>query len=71
MDKRCLRFPNHNLMSFSSGKKKRLHFIEEIFECLPYIYILTVLNGKCIFFENHQKVTEKKTLDIMYYKVST
>lgn len=37
-----------------------------------YIYSnCTVLNGKCIFFENHQKVTEKKTSDIMYYKVST
>lgn len=37
-----------------------------------YIYSnCTVLNGrpKCIFFENHQKVTEKKTSD-MVYKVS-
>lgn len=37
-----------------------------------YIYIYsncTLLNGKCIFFENHQKVTEKKTSD-MVYKVS-
>lgn len=31
----------------------------------------TVLNGKCIFFENHQKVTEKKTSDMVQaYKVS-
>lgn len=35
-----------------------------------YIYSnCTLLNGKCIFFENHQKVTEKKTSD-MVYKVS-
>lgn len=35
-----------------------------------YIYSnCTLLNGKCIFFENHQKVTEKKISD-MVYKVS-
>lgn len=38
-----------------------------------YIYSnCTLLNGQCIFFENHQKLTEEKTLDMVQalYKVS-
>lgn len=31
-----------------------------------YIYSnCTLLNGQCIFFENHQKLTEKKTSDMV------